>query len=52
MIMTIVTNANRQALLPSNKDLKTVAGNRDNFYVLEGIQQGSSELVLGNLSKP
>ena len=50
--MTIITNANRQALLPSNKDLKTVAGNRDHFYVLEGIQQGSSELVLDNLSKP
>ena len=50
--MTIITNANRHALLPSNKDLKTAAWNRDHSYVLEGIQQGSSELVLDNLSKP
>lgn len=50
--MTIITNAKRQALLPSENDLKTVAGYKNHFYVLNGIQQGSSELVLGNLSKP
>ncbi|XP_067030111.1 uncharacterized protein [Acropora muricata] len=50
--MTIITNAKRQALLPSENDLKTVAGYKNHFYVLNGIRQGSSELVLGNLSKP
>ena len=50
--MTIITNGKRQVLLPSENDWKSVAGYKNHFYVLKGIQQGSSELVLGNLSKP
>ena len=49
--MTIITNAKRQALLPSENDLKSVVGYKNHFYVLKGIQQGSSEFVLGNLFK-
>ena len=50
--ITIITNAKRQALLPSENVLKSVAGYKKHFYVLKGIHQGSSELVFGNLSKP
>ena len=45
--MTIITNANKEALLPSVENL-----NNKHYYVLEGVNQGSPELILGNLSRP
>ncbi|XP_068733825.1 uncharacterized protein [Montipora capricornis] len=52
--MTIITNANKTALLPTEKDMKTVSfcNPEKHFYVLEGINQGSSELVLNIHSNP
>ncbi|XP_068732252.1 uncharacterized protein [Montipora capricornis] len=52
--MTIITNANKKALLPTEQDLKAFKGRSHgkHFYVLEGIKQGSSELVLSSHSSP
>ena len=50
--MTIITNAKREALLPSVENLNTDFCNKKHYYVLEGVDQGSPELVLGNLSRP
>ena len=51
--MTIITNANRKALLPSVVDLKrSGCNNKKHFYILDGVDQGSPELILGNLSRP
>ena len=51
--MTIITNANKKALLPSVEDMKTYGCNgKKYFYVLDGVNQGSPELILGNLSRP
>ena len=52
--MTIITNANKKALMPTEKDMKTVSfcNQKKHFYVLEGINQGSSELVLNIQSNP
>ena len=50
--MAIITNANREALLPSLENLKRTSCSKDHYYVLEGVHQGSPELILGNLSKP
>ncbi|XP_068733888.1 uncharacterized protein [Montipora capricornis] len=52
--MTIITNANKKALLPTEKDMETVSfcNQKKHFYVLEGINQGSSELVLSSHSSP
>ncbi|XP_068734290.1 uncharacterized protein [Montipora capricornis] len=56
--MTIITNANKKALLPTEQDLKMFnSGNhpcnqKKHFYVLEEIKQGSSELVLSSHSSP
>ncbi|XP_015747709.1 PREDICTED: uncharacterized protein LOC107327486 [Acropora digitifera] len=50
--MAIITNANREALLPSVENLKSVFCNEKHYYVLKGVNQGSPELVLGNLSRP
>ncbi|XP_044184097.1 uncharacterized protein LOC114952462 [Acropora millepora] len=51
--MTIITNAKREALLPSVENLKTRGCNgKEHFYILDGVYQGSLELILGNLSRP
>ncbi|XP_029206994.2 uncharacterized protein LOC114970682 [Acropora millepora] len=50
--MTIITNANREALLPSVENLKPDFNDKKHYYVLEGVNQGSPELILGNLSRP
>ena len=51
--MTIITNANREALLPSAENLNTYGHNvKRHHYVLDGVNQGSPELILGNLSRP
>ena len=50
--MTIITNANREALLPSSENLKTKCDGKKLFYVLDGVNQRSPELILGNLSRP
>ncbi|XP_068733223.1 uncharacterized protein [Montipora capricornis] len=49
--MTIITNANKKALLPTEKDLKGGSHGK-HFYVLEGIKQGSTELVLSSHTSP
>ena len=54
--MTIITTADKKALLPKEKDLKWLkkggCSNKKLFYVLEGIKQGSTELVLSSHSTP
>ncbi|XP_068734294.1 uncharacterized protein [Montipora capricornis] len=52
--MTIITNANKKALLPTEKDMETASfcNQKKHFYVLERINQGSSELVLSSHSSP
>ena len=53
---TIITNVNKKALLPPEKDLKSLkqfgGGGQKHFYVLEGIKQGSPELVLSSHTSP
>ena len=51
--MTVITNAKREALLPSMENINAHACNgKEHFYVLDGVNQGSPELILGNLSRP
>ena len=50
--MTIITNSNRKALLPSQEKLQLGQCNTKHYYVLEGVNQESPELILGNLSRP
>ena len=50
--MTIITNANRESLLPSSENFKTKCDGQKEFYVLDGVYQRSPELILGNLSRP
>ncbi|XP_044173333.1 uncharacterized protein LOC114974261 [Acropora millepora] len=51
--MTIITNAKREALLPSVENMKAHGCHgKKHFYVLDGVNQGSPELILGNLSRP
>ncbi|XP_068734816.1 uncharacterized protein [Montipora capricornis] len=58
-VMTVITDANKNALLPAWEDFKKFNNNTEHpcdqkkhFYVLEGINQGSSELVLNIHSNP
>ena len=50
--MTIITNSNRKAFLPSQEKLQLGQFSKKYYYVLEGANQGSPELILGNLSRP
>ncbi|XP_068684934.1 uncharacterized protein [Montipora foliosa] len=52
--MTIITTADKKALLPKEEKLLDKGGcsNKTYFYVLEGIKQGSTELVLSSHSSP
>ena len=47
--MTIIINSSRQALLPSEEKIEntTSCNYKKHFYVLEGVNQGAPELVLG-----
>ena len=53
-VMTIITNANMTALLPSVEDLEKTESfcPRKHFYNLEGIGHKSPELVFRNLPRP
>ena len=56
-IMTIITNVNRDVLLPPAEDLKSLPSGihvcgKKHFYTLEGIEQKSPELVFRNLKSP
>ena len=50
--MTIITNSNREALLPPQEKLQLGQCSTKHYYLLEGVNQGSPELILGNLSRP
>ena len=51
--MTIITNAKREALLPSVENMKTKGCDGKKYiYVLDGVNQRSPELILGNFSRP
>ena len=52
-LMTIITNTNRDALLPPTEDLETFHGSvKKHFYSLEGTGHKSPELVFRSLSSP
>ncbi|XP_068733461.1 uncharacterized protein [Montipora capricornis] len=50
--MTIITTADKKALLPKEEELLKKGCSNKYFYVLEGIKQGSTELVLSSNSTP
>ena len=54
MVMTIITNANMTALLPSIEDLEKFESfcHKKHFYNLEGVGHKSPELVFRKLSRP
>ena len=49
--MTIITNANKESVLPPAGDLKAMndCGNKNHFYSLNGISDTSPELVFRDL---
>jgi len=51
-LLTIITNAKKEAVLPPAGDLKTKGGrdNKPHFYYLNGITHKSPELVFSDLS--
>ena len=53
-LMTIITNANKESVLPLAGELKANGGcdNKKFFYSLSGITHTSSELVFSDLSNP
>lgn len=44
--MTIITNSNKEAILPSQENLKSCPCTKKHYYVLDGIDQGSPEPIL------
>ena len=49
--MTIITNAEKEAILPPAGNLKTsYCNNKKHFYSLDGITHTSPELVFGDLA--
>ena len=52
--MIIITNAKREALLPSVENLYGTEGCKTgrNFYILDGDSQGALELILDSLCTP
>ena len=50
-LLTIITNAKKEAVLPSAGDLKTIPGSnyKNHFYTLNGITHSSQELVFRDL---
>ena len=51
-LMTIITNANKKAILPPAEDLKAYSVNREYLYSLPGYHHNSNELVFRNLVNP
>ena len=55
-LMTIITDANKEAILPPAKDLKALPsgafGNKKHYYTLPGYHHNSTELVFRNLVNP
>ena len=55
-LMTIITNANKKAILPPTEDLKALVfgyyNEREHFYNLPGYHHDSTELVFRNLVNP
>ena len=55
-VLTIITNANEESVLPPVEDLKALGdgacGSKKHFYSLDGISHTSSELVFRHLSNP
>ena len=51
-LMTIITDANKKAILPPAEDLKAYSDNREYFYSLPGYHHNSNELVFRNLVNP
>ena len=55
-LMTIITDANKEAILPPAEDLKALPsgafGNKTHFYSLPGYHHNSTELVFRNLVNP
>ncbi|KAL9956942.1 hypothetical protein ACROYT_G038507 [Oculina patagonica] len=53
-LLTIITNANKEAVLPPAGDLKAASqcDNKKHFYSLDGTNHTSSELVFPDLSIP
>ena len=37
---------------PNNTFMTIITNDKEHFYVLDGVNQGSPELILGNLSRP
>ena len=50
--MTIISNSNKEAFLSSQEKLQLGQCSTKDYYVLEGVNQGSPELILDNLSTP
>ena len=51
--MTIITNSNKEVLFPPKEKMTIKSCKNVAFaYILEGVSQGSPELILGNLSRP
>ncbi|KAL9958398.1 hypothetical protein ACROYT_G035404 [Oculina patagonica] len=51
-LLTIITNANKESVLPPAGDLQTGCGNKKHFYNLDGTHHTSPELVFADLSIP
>ena len=51
-LMTIITDANKKAILPPAEDLKPYSDNREYVYSLPGYHHNSNELVFRNLVNP
>lgn len=48
--MTIITNSNKEAVLPSQENLKSGPCTKKHYYVLDRVDQGSSEPILSGQS--
>ena len=51
-LLTIITNANKESVLPPADDLRANGCNIKHFYTLDGITHTSPELVFGDLANP
>ena len=52
LFTTIITKANREALLPSSENMISRCNEKKEAFILDGVDQQSPELILGNLSRP
>lgn len=53
--MTMITNANKESVLPLVEDMKAVSGecgNKNHFYNLRGTIHTAPELVFSDLTNP